>query len=134
MVALSQTPPKKKKGTRFSKNTQMDFSIFEVGFRSRFLDFVVGFDFQSSISISRFRFLVFKIQIFQKSQFWVFQIFIQNLHTLKPHNFLAIGSILKILDVPESSRPVLSHNRIYFLRRFHESSSKRWIRFRNRRF
>ena len=54
--------------------------------------------------------------------------------TLKPHNFLASGPILKILDVPESSGPLLSHNRIYFSGRFHESSSKRWIRFRICRF
>ena len=43
--------------------------------------------------------------------------------TLKFHNFFAIGSILKFFDVPESSGSLLSHNRIYFPGRFHESSS-----------
>ena len=54
--------------------------------------------------------------------------------TLKPHNFFAIRSILIILDVPESSGPLLSRNRVYFPGWFHESSPKRWIRFRNYRF
>ena len=34
--------------------------------------------------------------------------------TLKPHNFFAIRSILIILDVPESSGPLLSRNRVIF--------------------
>ena len=34
--------------------------------------------------------------------------------TLKCCNFFGIGPILKFLDVPESSGPLLSHCRIYF--------------------
>ena len=52
------------------------------------------------------------------------------LPTLKPHNFFAIELILKILDVPESSGSLLSHNRIHFPGRFHESSSNRGSDFR----
>ena len=46
--------------------------------------------------------------------FWNFKNVSEICPTLKCCNFFAIGPILKILDVPESSGPLLSHCRIYF--------------------
>ena len=44
--------------------------------------------------------------------------------TLKSRNFFAIGPILKILDVPESSGPLLSHCRICFPEPLRKTTSK----------
>ena len=68
-----------------------------------------------------------KILIFKNSKFWFFKIVSEICPTLKSHNFFAIGPILKISDVPESSESLLSHSRVCFPGRFHESSPNRWI-------
>ena len=64
---------------------------------------------------------------FQNVDFPKFHIFLKLVPgiypTLKSHNFFAIEPILEILDVLESSRPLHSHNCIYFSGRFHERSS-----------
>ena len=68
-----------------------------------------------------------KMLIFKNSKIGFFKIVSEIYPTLKSHNFFAIGPILKISDVPESSESLLSHSRICFPGRFHESSPNRWI-------
>ena len=79
------------------------------------------------LKVMIFDFRCSKFSVFKNSNFRFFKMISEICPTLKSCNFFAIGPILIISDVPESSGPLLSHNRAYFPGRFHESSPNRWI-------
>ena len=125
----------------FRKNPKSKIKVLQF-FKIQLLNFWKSNFWNSENSkFDRFWKINFWNQLFDFQHLWFsgfrilrFQNISEIYPTLNPHNFFAIRPILIILDVPESFGPLLSRSHVYFPGRFHESSPKRWIKFRNYRF